>query len=64
MKKEYRQRTKAKVKVDTVRVENTKALPERAQSVAKNLEAINAVFGHFFEDEKMKTSSHSWRRNR
>jgi hypothetical protein len=53
MRKEYRRR--AKVRVETVRVKNTKALPERAQSVAKNLEAINAVFGHFFEDENFIT---------
>lgn len=53
MRKEYRQRPKAKV--ETVRVKNTKALPERAQLVARNFEAINAVFGHFFEDENFIT---------
>jgi hypothetical protein len=53
MRKEYRQRAKAKV--ETVRVKNTKALPERAQLVGKNLEAINAVFCHFFKDENFIT---------
>jgi hypothetical protein len=55
MRKEYRQRAKTKVKVETVRVRNTKALPERAQSVAKNLEAMNAVFGYLFGDENFIT---------
>jgi hypothetical protein len=53
MKKEYRQRAKAKV--ETVRVKNTKALPERAQLVGKNLGAINDVFGYLFEDENFIT---------
>jgi hypothetical protein len=53
MRKEYRQRAKAKG--ETVRIKNTKALSERARWVGKNLEAINAVFGHFFEDENFIT---------
>jgi hypothetical protein len=55
MRKEYRKRAKVKARVETIRVRNTKALPERAQSVAKNLETVNAVFGHFFEDENFIT---------
>jgi hypothetical protein len=55
MRKEYRQRAKTKVKVETVRVRNTKALPERAQSVAKNLAALNTIFGQLFGDENFIT---------
>lgn len=55
MRKQYRERTNKEVKIETLRVRNTKALPDRAESVAKNLAAVNTIFVHLFYDENFIT---------
>jgi hypothetical protein len=41
--------------VQSVRVQNTHALPERADSVASGLRALNGIFGEVFSDENFVT---------
>lgn len=55
MRKVYRQQAKRKVKVDSARVKNTKALPSRAASTANSLQIVSEVFGQFFSDENFAT---------
>ena len=55
MRKIYRQRAKKKVKVDSARVKNTKALPGRAASTANCLRIVSEIFGELFSDENFIT---------
>jgi hypothetical protein len=55
MKKIYEQRAKKKIKVQTVRVKYTLALPARAESVAHRLGILNGGLESY---SPTKTSSH------
>jgi hypothetical protein len=51
----YKDRARKKIKVQTLRVKQTLALPDRADSVAKGLGILNGVFREVFSDENFVT---------
>lgn len=55
MKKFYRERAKKKIKVQTVRVKYTSALPGRADSAAERLRVLNEILKSLFSDENFIT---------
>jgi hypothetical protein len=55
MKKMYEKRAKEKIKVETIRVKHTIALPVRAQSVSDSRMALNRIFLKLFSDENFVT---------
>jgi hypothetical protein len=55
MKHQQHGRVKKKVHIDTPRVRNTRALPERAASVGKSLQLLRSVFRTLFSDENFLT---------
>jgi hypothetical protein len=55
LKKIYEQRARDKIKVDTIRVKYTSALPDRAASAASGLRRLKEVFKQLFSDENFVT---------
>jgi len=55
MKKMYRDRVKNRVKIPTVRVQYSSALPSRVDAVAKHLKTLEEVFEVLFSDENFLT---------
>jgi hypothetical protein len=55
MKHQQHGRVKKKVHIETLRVRNTRALPERAASVGKSLQLVFSVFRTLFSDENFLT---------
>jgi hypothetical protein len=55
MKHQHHGRVKEKVRVETSRVRNTRALPERAASVGRSLQLLCSVFRTLFSDENFLT---------
>jgi hypothetical protein len=55
LKKIYKQRAKDRIKVETVRVKLSSALPSRAASASNGLNTIKEVFSQLFSDENFVT---------
>jgi len=55
MKYQHHGRVKKKVHIETLRVRNTRALPERAASVGKSLQLLCSIFRTLFSDENFLT---------
>jgi hypothetical protein len=55
MKKMYAKRAKEKIKIETIRVKNSIALPVRAQSVSASRMALNGIFLKLFSDDNFVT---------
>jgi hypothetical protein len=55
MKKLYRDRVKNRVKIPTIRVQYSSALPSRVDAVAKHLKTLEEVFEILFSDENFVT---------
>jgi len=55
MKTLYRDRVKNRVKIPTVRVQYSSALPGRVNAVARHLKTLKEIFGVLFSDENFLT---------
>jgi hypothetical protein len=55
MRKEYRDRAKKRIKIETRRVLKTRALPDLALAAGERLRILNEILGQLFSDENFVT---------